>query len=101
MEYFKVQSVLDIEIRVTKKHWEKIINIKHPVMEGKEESVKKALGSPVQVRRSKIDPNVHLYYASYRRRYLCVVARHEDNRGFIITAYITDKIKEGEVVWKR
>jgi hypothetical protein len=33
--------------------------------------------------------------------YLCIVARHLNGDGFIITAYITDKIKEGEVVWKK
>ena len=92
---------LDIEISTTREYWRKIINIKHPVIRGKEEAVKKALRSPVQVRRSKVDPQLYLYYSPYRKHYLCVVARHKNNRGFIITVYITDKIKEGEVVWKK
>ncbi len=53
------------------------------------------------MRKSSEDPDVYLYYSPYMTYYICVVARHLNGDGFIITAYITDKIKEGETVWKR
>jgi hypothetical protein len=31
----------------------------------------------------------------------CVVVRHEGMEGFLITAYPTDKVKEGEVIWTK
>jgi len=70
-------------------------------MEGKEEEVKRCLSEPAEIRKSSEDPNVFLYYLESGAYYICVVARHLNGDGFIITAYITDKIKEGEAVWKR
>lgn len=98
---FGVKTVLDKTIRTTRNHWNLISKLKHPEIEGKETEVKNCLSNPVEIRRSSEDPNVCLYYSSYMQYYICVVARHLNGDGFIITAYITDKIKEGETVWKR
>ncbi|GLI53746.1 hypothetical protein [Thermodesulfovibrio yellowstonii] len=96
--YFKVKTPLDIEIRTTYSYWEYLITIKHPIMKGKEEIVKSTLESPDEIRQSKIDNNVFLYYKKFDRLY-CVVAKHFKNEGFLITAYPTDKVKEGEQIW--
>ncbi len=98
---FEVQSVLGRTIRLTRRYWLKIVRDKHPVMRGKEQHVQKALAEPVEVRRSKSDPAVHLYYRRYGQRFICVVARHQNGDGFVITTYISDNIKEGEIVWRR
>ncbi|MGB5772139.1 MAG: tetratricopeptide repeat protein [Crocosphaera sp.] len=45
------------------------------------------------------DPNVYLYYKPYLPYFICVVARHLNGEGFIITAYRTNRIKIGENVW--
>lgn len=42
---------------------------------------------------------VYLYYKIDLPSYSCVVARHLNGEGFIITIYRTDKIKRGELVW--
>ena len=34
-------------------------------------------------------------------KYLCVVVKELTDDIFIITAYFTDKIKRGEILWKR
>jgi hypothetical protein len=39
-----------------------------------------------------------LYYKQFDRLY-CAVARHMGAEGFLITAYPTDKVKEGDVIW--
>jgi hypothetical protein len=69
-------------------------------MSNKEHFVKEILAEPDEVRRSLIDKSVFLYYKKFDRLY-CVVAKHLNDEGFIITAYPTDKIKEGEIVWTK
>ena len=99
--YFEVKASTGKVIRTTKSHWELITKVKHPEIEGKETEVKQCLSNPVEIRKSSEDPNVYLYYSPHMTYYICVIVRHLNGDGFIITAYITDKIKEGESVWKR
>ena len=63
-------------------------------MRGKEKIVKEVLSNPDEIRKSKIAENVFLYYKKMEKLY-CVVAKHEVKEGFLITAYPTDKVKEG------
>ncbi|ODS33222.1 MAG: hypothetical protein SCARUB_01613 [Candidatus Scalindua rubra] len=51
-------------------------------------------------RKSSIDEEVFLYYKKYDRLY-CVVAKHIEKDGFLITTYPTDKVKEGETIWTK
>ena len=44
--------------------------------------------------------SVFLYYKQEDKLY-CVVVRHEGVEGFLITAYPTDKVKEGEIIWTK
>ncbi len=98
--YFKVKTLLNIEIRTTYDYWEYLTTKKHPVMKNKEEVVKATLEAPDEIRQSKSDSNVFLYYKKFDRLY-CVVVRHLKNEGFLITAYPTDKVKEGNIIWQR
>lgn len=99
--YFKVQSKLGILVSTTKTYWDIITHIKHPTIKGKEAEVKQAIGNPDEIRVSKKDKTALLFYKMLERRYLCVVVRFFKKRGFIVTAYWTRKIKEGELKWKR
>jgi len=94
--YFQVISSLGIKVRVTKDYWNEIIETKHRIMKGRENIVKQTLKSPHELRRSKKDSKVFLYYRKIDEKYNCVVAKHLNGDGFIITTYITDKIKAGE-----
>lgn len=63
----------------------------------------RATGS-TRVARSRNDEEVRLYYRFYPEtrgdgKFLCVVVKFREEDAFIITAYLTDKIKEGEVLW--
>jgi len=56
--------------------------------------------------QSLSDPEAHLYYRFYfgtrvDDKYLCVVVKIKDDDSFILTAYLTDTIKKGEVIWPR
>lgn len=69
-------------------------------MKNKENIVQTILEQPDEIRQSKIDREVFLYYKLYERLY-CAVVKHTGNQEFLITAYPTDKVKEGEVIWTK
>lgn len=96
--YFEVTSPLGRRIRVTKTYWSFIITIKHPMMAGKEGLVKNALVNADEIRRSNKDKDVFIYYKRLRGRFVAVVCKHLNGKGYIITTYITDRIKIGEIV---
>lgn len=80
--------------------WQYIVEIKHPAMKGKEELVREILSDPAEIRMSRIDRDVFLYYKRFDKLY-CAVVRQQGNEGFLITAYPADKVKEGEVIWTK
>jgi hypothetical protein len=99
---FEAITPLGFTVRVTRATWELIIGLKHPVMTGREMAVRLALTSPDQARRSRTDADVILFYkAEGARRWTCAVAKRISGRGFLITAYPTDTIKEGEQLWPK
>ena len=98
---FKVKTPLGFIVRCTESYWEFIVTKKHPVMKDKQNSVIRALENPDEVRRSRKDSNVYLFYKGKKPRWLCAVTRKDDADGFLITAYPTDAIKIGDVIWKK
>jgi hypothetical protein len=100
--FFEVTTALGFSVRVTRPWWEFLTTIKHPILRGREADVQQVLSDPDQVRRSRRDPRVFLFYRLERQgRWLCAVARRLNGDGFLVTAYPTDAIKEGEHVCSR
>jgi hypothetical protein len=52
---FEARTPLGFLVRVSRARWELIISVKHPVMAGRESSVKATLESPDEVRQSQTD----------------------------------------------
>ena len=99
---FEAMTPLDFTVRVSAAYWDFIITNKHPVMAGYENDVKKTLENPEQIRVSRSDPKVFLFYKIQRRgRWICVVTKRLDGDGFLVTSYPTDAIKEGEHIWPK
>ena len=99
---FDVPTPLGFSVRVTREYWTLIVTVKHPVMLGREADVQRTLRSPDQVRRSRSDPDVYLFYQLERpQRWVCAVAKRLNGDGFLITTYPTEAIKEGERIWNR
>jgi hypothetical protein len=99
---FEVMTPLGFQVRVTKAYWELIVTIKHPIMAGREEDVKMALAQPDEIRQSKSDEMVFLFYKEEReKRWICAVSKQTGSEGFLITTYPTDAIKEGVQVWHK
>lgn len=100
---FTVKTPLGVTIRTTKAYWESILSTKHPSLQTiAVEKFITCLQGPDQIRRSKHDPLVYLYYKKLAKHFVCMVAKHTSAiQGYIITAYLTDIIKEGERVYDK
>ena len=57
--------------------------------------------APEEVRRSRRDEGVLLFYRRHGAHWLAAVVRRLNGDGFLVTAYRTDRIKEGEPIWPR
>jgi len=76
----------------------------HPEMRDLEATIGVVLQAPEIVRRSRTDSRALLFYRYYRAtpvgdKWLCVVTLSEGADAFVVTAYLTDKIKQGETLW--
>jgi hypothetical protein len=99
---FEVLTPLGFRVRVTRGYWEFIVTVKHPVMRERPAEVQDVLQSPDEIRQSRNDPAVFLFYrAVIPGRWVCAVAKRLNDEGFLITTYPTDAIKEGERVWSK
>ncbi len=99
---FEVLTPLGFRVRVTRSYWELIVTIKYPIMAGREHDVRDTLQNPSEIRQSKGDSDVYLFYKTERMgRWVCAVSKRLDGEGFLITAYPTDAIKEGGLVWPK
>ena len=99
---FEVLTPLGFPVRVTRERWTLITTVKHPIMAGREDVVKTTLEHPEQVRQSRSDPQILLFYqAEGTSRWVCAVAKRATDHGFLITAYPTDAIKEGTQIWPK
>jgi len=76
----------------------------HPDVKAHFAKVSKVLESPDQIRKSKYDPEVLLFYKYFANikegKYLTVVVKI-DKRSFILTSYLTDKIITGEKIYEK
>lgn len=71
-------------------------------MAGRGDVVRATLESPEQIRESRADSEVLLFYrAEGPSRWACAVAKRTADHGFLITAYPTDAIKEGTQIWPK
>jgi hypothetical protein len=80
--------------------------LEHPEMAGMEQAIEATLRSPERVVSSLSDPQAQLYYRFYfgtrvGDRYLCVVVKVAGDDAFVLTAYLTDRIKRGVALWPR
>ncbi len=103
-----MQTLIDFRgrpLRLTDERWAHVLS--HPEHGGNTlHRIEETLREPDRVVRSRTDPGVELFYRWYEQtavgsKYLCVVAKASVAAPFVITAYLTDKIKQGEELWSR
>ena len=78
--------------------------LEHLEVQGMENELERVLQQPVVVRRSHSDKTVWLFYRFYAQtpvggKWLCVLVKLVEDDAFVVTAYLTDKLKAGEDLW--
>ncbi len=99
-----LKDIHNRQIRLTDERQEHI-ELDHPEMSGQLGKIRETLLRPIVIVRSRTDLDVELFYRHYdvtpvNEKYLCVVVKVLTGSMFIITAYFTDTIKRGEVLWE-
>jgi len=65
------------------------------------ELISKCLLSPLEVRKSSSKTVSHLYYITkIKNKFFCVVLKICADGNFIATAYTTNKIKAGQIIYQ-
>ena len=80
--------------------------LSHPYMASMLEAIDETLLHPEFVVQSKSDATANLYYRYYSKtavggKFLCVVVKVMPTDAFVLTAYLTDKIIKGELLWQK
>ena len=78
----------------------------HPKMARQTSCIAETLANPDRIVRSRTDATVELFYKWYTStpvtaKFLCVVVKAVRDDPFMITAYHTDAVKRGEVLWEK
>jgi len=99
-----VKVITDIfgrEIRLDDGRWKHIITV-HPEIERYRKEVEETVSNPDKIKRSLYSNEVVIYYRQkvLNGKHMAVVIKVNDDK-FVITAYMTDRIKEGEMIWQR
>jgi len=97
-----LQDCFGHQVRLTDERLAHILE--HPEMKGMGAEIGRVLCQPQLVRRSRSDAMVRLFYEFYAQtivggKWLCVVVKYEEDDAFVVTAYLTDKPKDGEDLW--
>ena len=78
----------------------------HPEMKDQLGRIQETLAQPERILLSRSDTKVELYYRLYAQtpvttKFMCVVAKDSEDRGFVVTAYYTETEKKGTLVWQK
>ena len=96
------EDKFDNIIKLSDKQWIHIIK-EHPEVQPYKNRLSDVLSRPHLVKRSKRDKDTFLYYRYYKDiykgKYLLVIERTRDR--LLLTCYITDRVKEGDLIWKK
>lgn len=103
MVLFKITDKFGRKITLTKERFWHIM--KRPEA-GDLDYIKEILLNPDEVRESVYDEKVWLYYKmnpkrSKTEKYILVGVKLLNSKGFILTSFLTNRIKEGKLIWKR
>lgn len=98
---FEIATPIGFSVRCTATYWKFIATEKHPVMAERADEVENTLRDPDEIRRSRKAGDIFLFYRGGPTRWICAVARRQNDGGFLVTAYPTDAIKAGEEIWKK
>jgi len=95
MNTFEIIDKTGRTIRLTKRQWSHIMK-KHPYMNKHLEGIKETLQYPQKLLTKSFSKSYYFrYYKSLQspNQYILVIVKYLNGTGFVITAYLTEKIK--------
>jgi len=98
MKLFEVLDKTGRIIYLTSERWKHIVNF-HPRLTKGVDDIIFTLQNPSIIKVSIHRANIVFYYSYYKNlnskaRYLLVVVKHLNGKGFVLTSYYVDKVKE-------
>ena len=104
MVVLEVRAKLEKTVRLSERNWTHVLN--HPEMDDQISKVRETLVDPDEIRESVRSSSVWLFYKLYAktpvtRKFLLVVVQVLNEEGFIVTAFFTDAVKKGGLIWKK
>jgi hypothetical protein len=99
-----LRDYLNRPIRLTSERLEHILE--HPEMIEFVSEIEDVIQNPEIVIQSKADKNEEIYYNKkltklFGNKWLCVIVKFTNIDGFILTAYISRNLINGEILWER
>lgn len=100
----EVRSKLGKTIKLDEDRWKHVLE--HPEMKNQIHRIKETLVAPDEIRESVHTPSIWMFYKLYphspvSEKYMLVIVEVSDGEGFIVTAFFTDKVKKGGLLWKK
>lgn len=99
-----LKDYLGRDVRLTDERLQHILE--HPELANMEFAIEETIGHPQFVIQSLTDPDAELNYRFYfgtrvGDKWVCVVIKYDTDDAFVLTAYLTDKIKKGVRLWPK
>jgi hypothetical protein len=90
-------------IRLTHERWNHILD--HPEMEGERSRIEETLSNPEIIIATVQDQSVHTYHRFYKTtpvtsKYMIVAVKILDDDAFVVTAFYSNRMKKGGIVWQ-
>lgn len=100
----RVISKLGKVISLDQARWKHVLG--HPEMRSQRYRIKQSLVDPDEIRKSERSSDIWLFYKLYAKtpvtqKFMLVIVKLMNGEGFIVTAFFTDKMKKGDLVWKK
>ncbi|WP_041429612.1 hypothetical protein [Synechococcus sp. PCC 7502] len=100
MNKFEILTPLGFTVHTSEEYWQKVIT-KYPDIADLELEGEQALANPDEFRHSSRDRNILFYSVHKSKRWVVAVTKLLNGDEILITAYQTDPIKEGELIWHK
>ena len=99
-----LEDLFGRRILLTDEGWNHILERHHYMIDFRDE-IGQTLQKAEEIRRSTTAPQTtSLYYKWYHEtfrgdKWVCVVVKALPDEAFVVSAYVTERIKDGEVIW--
>lgn len=97
---FLIKERFGKKIRLTKERWHHIQE-RHPEVRPHLNKIKATLQNPDVIIRNRYNPDEKYYHKYFKSLDNYLIAIAQDKKKFVITAFISRKIKRGEILWRK